>query len=345
MGDIAAILNRTGHRPADDLVLKFLEHFAAIRAAMEHQGLWDETDGLFYDRLVTPGGAAVPVKVRSMVGIIPLLAAAVIDEQLLEQGSPSASSSRASWTGMACATAEKLAEAGLLRGEPGSGSMLLERVGIDRLEQLFGKLFDAAEFLSPYGLRALSAYHRDHPYVLEVEGVRATIDYEPAESTTAMFGGNSNWRGPIWFPLNYLVVSVAGALPPLLRRRLHDRVPDRVGQPLSLDAIAADLWDRLVSIFLRGPGRPATLLRRGRAAAARPALEGQPDVQRVLPRRQRRRPRAPRTRPAGPASWPTSSAAGTGGALDRRRHSRPRCAEQALYDSREFRPLRRPVSV
>ena len=99
--------------------------------------------------------------------------------------------------------------------------MLLSVVGIDRLERLFARLFDEAEFLSPYGLRALSAYHRDHPYGLDVEGVSATIDYEPAESTTAMFGGNSNWRGPVWFPLNYLLISVARALLPVLRRRVR----------------------------------------------------------------------------------------------------------------------------
>ena len=84
--------------------------------------------------------------------------------------------------------------------------LLLGVVGVDQLERLVAKLFDEAEFLSPYGLRALSAYHRDHPYELDVEGTEATIDYEPAESTTDMFGGNSNWRGPIWFPLNYLVL-------------------------------------------------------------------------------------------------------------------------------------------
>ena len=96
--------------------------------------------------------------------------------------------------------------------------MLLGVVGIDRLERLFTKLFDPAEFLSPYGLRALSAYHREHPYLLEVAGMRATIDYEPAESTTSMFGGNSNWRGPVWFPLNYLVAAALLRYHALLRR-------------------------------------------------------------------------------------------------------------------------------
>jgi len=94
-----------------------------------------------------------------------------------------------------------------MRGDPGQQRLLLSIVGVDRLEKLFTKLFDEREFLSPYGLRAVSAYHHDHPYELDVEGFSSTIDYEPAESTTDMFGGNSNWRGPLWFPLNYLICS------------------------------------------------------------------------------------------------------------------------------------------
>ena len=100
-------------------------------------------------------------------------------------------------------------------------------VGVERLVRLFEKLFDEREFLSPHGLRALSAYHRDHPYVLEIEGVTATIDYEPAESTTDMFGGNSNWRGPIWFPLNYLVVNALERYHRFFGEELDHRVPDR----------------------------------------------------------------------------------------------------------------------
>ena len=100
----------------------------------------------------------------------------------------------------------------MLRGQPGHQRLLLSVVGIDRIERLFARLFDEAEFLSPYGLRALSAYHRDHPYAFSADGVHASIDYEPAESTTSMFGGNSNWRGPLWMPLNYLVVSSWSAI-------------------------------------------------------------------------------------------------------------------------------------
>ena len=208
MASIAAVLNRSGQRPASDLVLRFLEHFAAIRDALASQGLWDETDGLYYDRLVTPSGKAVPVKVRSMVGIIPALTAVVIDENDL-QHALTMGKQFANLLGREGLTdPAKLRETGVLRGEPGEQRLLLSLAGPARLERLLGWLFNEAEFLSPHGLRALSASHRDHPYELDVEGIRASVDYEPAESTTAMFGGNSNWRGPVWFPLNYLVISV-----------------------------------------------------------------------------------------------------------------------------------------
>ena len=252
MAGIAAVLHRSGHRPSNDLVLKFLEHFAAISNAIDGQGLWDDADGLFYDRLLTPDGV-VPVKVRSMVGIIPMLAAAVIDEHLLEH-SLRVSKQFADYLGHhGVHDREKLRESGLLRGEPGDQRLLLSVVGIERLEKLFTKLFDEAEFLSPYGLRALSAYHRDHPYELDVEGFHATIDYEPAESTTDMFGGNSNWRGPLWFPLNYLICSSLERYHRFFGDELTPEYPAGSGRRLPLDAIAADLQDRLISIFLVGP--------------------------------------------------------------------------------------------
>jgi hypothetical protein len=113
-------------------------------------------------------------------------------------------------------------------------------------------LLDEDEFLSPYGLRSLSAYHRDHPYELVVEGVRATVDYEPAESTTAMFGGNSNWRGPLWFPLNWLVISALERYHQFFGSELKLEYPTGSGHQLTLDAIAQDLRGRLTSIFLVG---------------------------------------------------------------------------------------------
>jgi hypothetical protein len=248
MAAIASILNRSGSRPASDLVLKFLEHFAAIRQAMDGLGVWDETDGLYYDKLVTPDGTVVPVKVRSMVGIIPLLAVAVVEEPMLARAKTLGKQFNRFLDARGLGDGERLAESGLVRG----GHLLLGVVGVAHLTRLFERLFDEAEFLSPYGLRALSAYHREHPYELDVEGVRATIDYEPAESTTAMFGGNSNWRGPLWFPLNYLLISALERYHRFFGDELEIEYPTGSGQRGTLDKIAEDLRQRLVSLFLRG---------------------------------------------------------------------------------------------
>jgi hypothetical protein len=255
---MATILNRSGERPASDLVLKFLEHFAAIRDALATQGLWDEADGLYYDRIVTPSGDVVPVKVRSMVGIIPALAAVVVDEDDLRRAQVVGKQFAGFLGREGLADPAKLRELGLLRGQPGDQRLLLSLAGPAHLERLLARLFDEAEFLSPHGLRALSAYHRGHPYVIDVEGVQASIDYEPAESTTAMFGGNSNWRGPVWFPLNYLLITVLERYHRFFGDDFTIEYPTGSGRQLTLDKVAADLQDRLISIFTRGPdGRRA----------------------------------------------------------------------------------------
>ena len=252
MGSIAIVLYWSGRRPETDLILKFLEHFAAINDAIDGQALWDEDDGLFYDRLLTPDGTAVPVKVRSMVGIIPMLAAAVVDEHMLDRALAVSKQFAGYVDRHSLTDREKLAQTGLMRGEAGQQRLLLSVVGTDRLERLFTKLFDEAEFLSPYGLRALSAYHRDHPYVLDAEGIHATIDYEPAESTTDMFGGNSNWRGPLWFPLNYLIVTSLERYHRFYGDEFTVEYPTGSGNQLPLGEIITDLQDRLISIFVRG---------------------------------------------------------------------------------------------
>ena len=249
MGTMAVILNRSGQRPAQDLATKFLEHFAAIGDALDGLGLWDEQDGLYYDRLKTPSGNAVPVRVRSMVGMIPALAAAVITEDDLRLSMAVGKHFADFLIRHEMTDREKLSQRGLLRGEPGEHRLLLSLCGPDRLERMLAKLFDEQEFLSPHGLRALSAYHREHPYVLQVEGITASIDYEPAESTTPMFGGNSNWRGPIWFPLNFLMVTVLERYHRFYQDDYTIEYPTGSGQHLSLDKITADLSDRLISIF------------------------------------------------------------------------------------------------
>jgi hypothetical protein len=253
MGTMAAILNRSGQRPAYDLVLKFLEHFAAISDALEELGLWDDADGLYYDRLKTPSGEVVPVRVRSMVGIIPALAAVVIDSNDVERALKLNKKLADTLSRRDLIDRDKQRDRGMLRGQPGRERLLLSLCGVDRLEQIFAKAFDENEFLSPYGLRALSAYHRDHPYRLDVEGATASIDYEPAESTTPMFGGNSNWRGPIWFPLNYLMIDVLERYHRFFGEEVSIEYPTGSGQKLTLDKVAADLEDRLISIFRNGP--------------------------------------------------------------------------------------------
>jgi len=251
MGSIAAVLNWSGRRESKDLILKFLEHFAGIRNALDRQGLWDDVDGLYYDRLVTPSGAAIPVKVRSMVGIIPVLAAAVIDGDMLQTAMSMNKRFMDFLQREGVGDIEKLTETPQLRGEGASRRLLLSVARPNQLERLFAKLFDEREFLSPHGLRALSAYHRDHPYQFDVAGYHASIDYEPAESTTSMFGGNSNWRGPIWFPVNYLVIESLERYHRFYGADLELEYPTGSGQRRTLDQITADLQERLISLFIR----------------------------------------------------------------------------------------------
>ena len=253
MGAISVVLQEAGKRPSTDLALKFLEHFVAIRNAMDGKGMWDEADGLFYDNLVTPTGQVVAVKVRSMVSVIPALAAAVIDEATIDQAMSVGKQSAWFLERLGLFNPDDLAARGVFPGQRGRRRLLLGVVGIDRLTRLVAKLLDEREFLSPYGLRSLSLYHREHPYELDVEGVQAAIDYEPAESTGGMFGSNSNWRGPIWFPLNWLVVHALQRYHRFFGEALKVEYPTGSGRMQNLDAVARDLSDRVISIFLIGP--------------------------------------------------------------------------------------------
>jgi hypothetical protein len=254
MASIALVLHRSGARPGTDLMMKFLEHFAAIREALDGQGLWDDADGTYFDRLITPSGDRVPVRVRSVAGMIPALALGVVDAQALE-------SSMAVGKRFADFLAGQgdwrhpggMSRVGMLRGAPGQERLLLSLAGPDKLARLLERLLDETEFLSPYGLRALSAWHRDHPYAIDVEGYHASIDYEPAESTTPLFGGNSNWRGPIWFPVNYLVISALERYHAFFGDDVTVEYPTGSGLRLTLGQIAGDLSGRLISIFAAGP--------------------------------------------------------------------------------------------
>ena len=240
MAGAASILNHRG-RPATDLVLKFLEHFALISDAFESQDLWDEADGFFYDQLRLPDGRSIPIKVRSIVGVLPLLGVAAIDETVVD---------RAETVNKRAATL--LGAAHPARGGPDDRRVLLGVVGVGRFLRLLGHLCDESEFLSPYGLRAVSRWHAAHPFALDVDGTSATIDYEPAESTTGMFGGNSNWRGPIWMPVNFLVVEALGRYAQFFGDELKVEYPTGSGAELTLGEVAADLRERLISLFAVG---------------------------------------------------------------------------------------------
>jgi hypothetical protein len=183
----------------------------------------------------------VPIEVRSIVGVLPLLGVAVIDEEMVEQAE----------------SVNKHAAELLRSTHPVSGGLherriLLGVVSVARLLRILTRVFDEAEFLSPYGLRAVSRAHAEHPFVLDVAGLHATIDYEPAESTTGMFGGNSNWRGPLWMPVNFLVVEALTRYARFFGDELRIEYPTGSGDEHTLEEIAADLRERLISLFTVG---------------------------------------------------------------------------------------------
>ena len=285
MAAIASILVRRG-RPAADLVVKFLEHFALISEAMKVQGLWDDEGGFYYDRLRRPDGSTVPVKTDSMVGVIPLMAFAVVDEHVLQ---------RAQAFGKQFARLlerrdlDRPQNKELVKGEPGNRKLLLGVVDEEHLLRLFTRLFDEQAFLSPYGLRALSRRHLAQPYHLQVDGMDATIDYEPAESTTADVRWQLQLAGPYLVPGQLPGRQRSTAVRPLLRRHPHHRVSDRLGPATRVGGRRRGHPPPADLALPRGRGRTAPVLRLGGEVPAGSRLEGQPALSRVLPRRQRRR--------------------------------------------------------
>jgi hypothetical protein len=225
----------------EDIAIKFFQHFWAIASAMDEQGLWDETDGMYYSAVHHPDGSTTPIRAHSIDGLLPLVAFAVPPEGLLDV----LPELRKNVGDFATEHHERLdALADFHRSGP-TGRRLMSVFGRRNLERVLPRLLDEDEFLSPYGLRAVSRWHRDHP--LDIDGGR--LDYEPAESATAMFGGNSNWRGPIWFPMNYLIVEALARLDQYFGDELLVELPTRSGNRRRLGEVARDLGDRLVAIF------------------------------------------------------------------------------------------------
>lgn len=238
-------------RSYEDIAVKFFEHFASIAQAMNE--LWDEEDGFFYDRLRKPNGETVVVRARSMVGLLPVFASVRLPTALWE--SLPNFRQRASWfiDNMPHLT-------GFVRYfTQGGRTELICLVDEARLQRILAQMFDENEFLSPYGLRSLSRFHRDHPLVIDLGGIQTRLDYEPAESTTPLFGGNSNWRGPVWFPLNHLAVESLRALHQVLGDDFTIELPTGSGNRVHLGAAAEEIERRLLRLFLKGAGgrRPA----------------------------------------------------------------------------------------
>jgi Glycosyl hydrolase family 63 C-terminal domain len=241
------------HDPTyEGMVHKFVEHFLYIAAAMNkpgQDGMWDEDDGFYYDLLRLPDGRATRLKVRSMVGLLPLCATTVIDKWQRERV-PQATAAMA-------ARVRQMPELLQSMHPTGPGHFGVAERGVfalvnpERLRRILAKMLDENEFLSPYGIRSISKFHAQHPYVFHVGGQAYRVDYLPAESNTGMFGGNSNWRGPIWMPVNTILIRALLNFYAYYGDDFKIECPTGSGKMMNLFQVAKEIADRLTRIFLR----------------------------------------------------------------------------------------------
>jgi hypothetical protein len=232
-----------------DLVTTFLEHSVRITAAINDGGLWDEFDGFYYDALRLPDGSSVALRIHSMIGLLPILPAVGVQREATELGTALGKRFARFMAGAGVTEAGLRARGSMVEGAGGS-SMVFSLLPPTRLERVLQEVLSEDAFLSPYGLRALSRRHRDQPFTIEIEGVTGSIDYEPGESTTGVFGGNSNWRGPVWFPVNYLFIESLLRWDEGLGADFTVEFPTGSGQRLRLRDVARSLASRLVAIWL-----------------------------------------------------------------------------------------------
>ncbi|MGE5195949.1 MAG: MGH1-like glycoside hydrolase domain-containing protein, partial [Anaerolineae bacterium] len=235
-----------------DMATKFFEHFQRISKAMTNCGgqghsLWDPIDKFFYDALHLPNGQIIPLKVRSLVGLLPLLAVEVLDPEIFKKAP--IFERRLNWFTARHSTDECHMACVFTPGVSKRRQMAI--LTCQLLEGVLKYLSDENEFLSTYGIRSLSKYHKDHPYRFDVQGMSWEINYQPAESQSGLFGGNSNWRGPIWFPINFLLIEALYRHYAYYGDELKVEFPRGSGVQKSLKEIADDLSHRLIKIFLR----------------------------------------------------------------------------------------------
>jgi hypothetical protein len=236
----------------EEFVLKFVERFFWIAAAMDPVGehpdeMWDEEDGFFYDVLRMPDGTGTRIKVRSLVGLLPLCATTVIEADVIERYPEIAGRVRTFLErnrDLLANIADPLV--------PGvHGRRLLSLVNEDKLRRILARMLDEDRFLGPHGIRSISRWHQDHPYTFDVAGQVQEVRYEPAESASGMFGGNSNWRGPVWFPVNLLLIRALLQHYRYYGNELKVECPTGSGTMMTLFEVAQELSRRLVSTFLR----------------------------------------------------------------------------------------------
>jgi len=248
----------------EDVASKFWEHFVYIAHAMtgaappsrERHNLWHEEDGFFYDVVDFGDGRRLPLRIRSVVGLLPLLAVQTLDQEMLQK--LPAFSRRLDW--FVEHRPDLAASLAPMRTPGVGGRRLLAIADRQRLERVLKVMLDEREFLSPYGIRSLSRVHADHPFTLHVNGTVNQVSYEPAESRSREFGGNSNWRGPVWFPVNYLIIEALQKYHHYYGDGLKVECPTGSGRMLTLWQVAAELSERLTRLFLRRPDgtRPAS---------------------------------------------------------------------------------------
>jgi hypothetical protein len=253
-----------------EMAVKFLQHFLYIAMAMEHVGpqgdsLWDEEDGFYYDLLRLPDGHSERLKVRSLVGLLPLAATVLVTPQA-EQRIPGVQEP----IRQAAENHPELRTIGIFEQKGQHGIRLLGVLSEDKVRRILARMLDETEFLGPHGIRAISRYHKDHPYTLWVGGQEWRVDYEPAESSTGLFGGNSNWRGPVWMPMNLILVEALTKLGVYFGDDFKVECPTGSGQLLNLREVAQHIGNRLISTFLRSPGGGSD----GQPAGHRPVYGG-----------------------------------------------------------------------
>ncbi|MEO8594909.1 MAG: glucosidase [Candidatus Solibacter sp.] len=236
------------------MVVKFAKHFMWIALAMEnlgneHEAMWDEEDGFFYDVLRLPDGSATRMKVRSLVGLLPLCATAVFHGELRSH-MPDVIRKLNTFVDRHPRIRQSMALESMLK-DGVDGTRLLDLMSADRYRRVLAKMLDENEFLGPYGIRSISRYHLDHPYVFHASGQEFRVQYVPAESDTGMFGGNSNWRGPVWMPINFLIIRSLVNLHQYYGDNLRVECPTGSGNLMNMFEVAQELGRRLGRIFLR----------------------------------------------------------------------------------------------